>query len=133
MKNGNPLLPILGELNAQFSGHRLQTLIVDSPNFAPGTSLPQALAALVTPAGSLLYDAFEDYLASFPGSIQEVVRSSIFYALSTTPPTMITWAWQASYDFEVDVWEIVEPAPNMGGITLLIKSRYPDDTPPNPS
>ena len=130
MKNGNPLLPILGELNVKFSQH-LTSLVGKSPDFAPGKSLPKALADLVTHHGTPLHSAYESYLKEFPGSIQEAVRSIIYYALSTTPPTMITWAWQASYDFELDTWEVVEPAPQMSGITLLIKSRYPDDKHPN--
>jgi hypothetical protein len=131
MKWGQPLLPIVGELNVIFSHPEHHDLLRKASDFAPGKSLSRALADLIEPTHPTLTDVLSAHVDTFPGSIKESVRAAIYYALTSKPPIMITWAWQAAYDFELDVWEIVEPAPNLSGITLLIKSRYPEDPHPN--
>ena len=65
-----------------------------------------------------------------PPSIQESLRGAIFLALSSDPPLLINWAWAPAYDYELNVWHIVEPAPAPSGITLLLRTRYPDDPRP---
>lgn len=124
------LLPLVGELNAAFSAHHIHSLVAQSANFAPGKALGPALAALVTKQGSAVRPIFETYIGRMPGGIQETLRGIIHYALSTTPLTLITFAWAPSYDYEVTLWQSVEPAPEQSGITVLLKSRYPDDKHP---
>ena len=62
--------------------------------------------------------------------MQEALRAIIYQALSTTPPTQITFAWAAGYDFELSVWQAPDTKTSKGGITVLLKSRYPDDKHP---
>ena len=70
------------------------------------------------------------YFAHMPGAIHESLRSVIHHALSTNPPTQITFAWAPAYDWELTVWQAPDTRHTKGGITLLIKSRYPDDKHP---
>ena len=128
--HGHALLPILGELNAAFSKANIHQVADQSGNFAPGKPLGPALAALVTKPGSPVRPVFETYIGRMPGGFQETLRSIIHYALSTTPLTLITFAWAPSYDYELTLWQTVEPAPEQSGITVLLKSRYPDDKHP---
>ena len=65
-----------------------------------------------------------------PGGISEALRATIHYALGTTPPTLITFAWAPSYDYEIDIWQAPDTETTKGGITVLFKSRYPDDVHP---
>ena len=58
------------------------------------------------------------------------LRSIIHHALSTTPPTQVTFAWAPGYDFEMTVWQAPDTKTTKGGITVLVKSRYPADTHP---
>jgi hypothetical protein len=96
--------------------------------FAPGEDFSHALAhSADIPA---LYDAFKEHLANIPGGISEAMRAAIHYALGTNPPTLVTLAWAPSYDFEIDIWQAPDTEETRGGITILLKSRYPDDAHP---
>ena len=123
------LQTVLGQLNAAFTGQSLTTLASQRSAFAPGQPLG---AGIVVPKGSQLYDAWQAYLGELPGAFQETLRSIIHYALSTAPPTQITFAWAPSYDYELTVWHAPDTATTKGGITVLVKSRYPTDKHPLP-
>jgi hypothetical protein len=71
-----------------------------------------------------------EYLGKMPPSFQEVFRSIVYHSLSTEPPTPITFAWAPGYDYELSLWQSPDTPPTKGGITLLMKSRYPSDPHP---
>jgi hypothetical protein len=123
------LQTVLNQLNAAFGGPGLKNLVTKRDAFAPGKPLG---AGLVVQKGTPLYDAWQVYLGELPGSIQETLRSVIYYALSTAPPTEITFAWAPSYDYEVTIWHAPDTSTTKGGITVLVKSRYPNDKHPLP-
>jgi hypothetical protein len=58
------------------------------------------------------------------------IRAIMNYAVSTSPPTQITFAWSPGYDYELTIWHAPDTDATSGGITVLIKSRYPADTHP---
>ena len=117
---------MLHELNHKFGRDQIQATAARKDMYAPGQQIVGALIAGGTP----LAPAFKDYLAQLPGAIHETLRSVIHHALSTTPPTHITFAWAPAYDYEITVWQAPDTRHTKGGITLLIKSRYPDDKHP---
>jgi hypothetical protein len=121
---------LVAELNAAFSKDQVAQLAQRRDEFAPRKSLDTALTNLVAKRGTVEYRTFKSYLAKIPGSIQEATRSTIYYALGTTPPTLITFAWAPGYDYEITVWQAPDTAETRGGITMLLKSRYPDDKHP---
>jgi len=90
---------------------------------------PLAAGVVVQPKMAL-YSQWTDYLNRLPRSMQEAIRSTIYHALSTSPPTQITFAWAAGYDYELTIWDAPDTRQTRGGITILIKSRYPDDPHP---
>ncbi len=90
-------------------------------------------AGIIVKKGTRLYELWQDYLEQLPGSIQEAFRSIVYYALSTDPPTPITFAWAPGYDYELTIWYVPDTPPTRGGITLLLKSRYPNDPHPTSS
>lgn len=118
------------ELNAAFRETNVDSLVAKGPVFAPGQSLADALAGLAAASGTVEHRAFRNYLAQLPGSISEAMRATIHHALSTAPPTLITFAWAPSYDYELTTWQAPDTAETKGGITILIKSRYPSDKHP---
>ena len=65
-----------------------------------------------------------------PASFQETLRSIIYHALSTRPATQITFAWAPGYDYELTMWHAPDTKQTKGGITVLVKSRYPSDAHP---
>jgi hypothetical protein len=118
------ILPVLGELNAAFGGKTPLMNADHSPAFASGQPLGPALANVLQDE-ELKY-LLNAYIGMLPGSFQESLRSIIHYALSQDPQVLLNFAWAPGYDFEMSIWEMVEPAPAQNGITILLKGRYPD-------
>ena len=117
---------LLNELNGKFAKDQIDATAAKKAMFAPGEKVVGALIAGDTPLAPL----FRAYLALLPGAIHETLRGVIYHALSTEPPTQITFAWPPAYDYEITVWQAPDTRHTKGGITLLIKSRYPDDKHP---
>ena len=117
---------LLNDLNHKFGKDQIHTTATHKDKYAPGQQVTGALIAGGTPLESV----FKGYLGHMPGAIHETLRSVIHHALSTSPPTQITFAWAPAYDWEVTVWQAPDTHHTKGGITLLIKSRYPDDKHP---
>jgi hypothetical protein len=120
------ILPVLGELNAAFGGKTPRINSDHGPTFAPGTSLGPALADVLDSSHEELRYLLNAYLEMLPGSMRESLRSIIHYALTQDPQVLLNFAWAPSYDFEMTIWEMVEPAPAQSGVTILLKGRYPD-------
>jgi hypothetical protein len=124
------LQALLGELNANCGKSGIGQMAQRREDFAPGQPLHSALAGLVANPGTLEHRMFREYVAKIPGSIQETVRGVLHHALSTDPPTLVTFAWAPSYDYEVTIWQAPDTPQTRGGITVLVKSRYPSDKHP---
>jgi hypothetical protein len=121
------LQTVLNDLNQAFGTQGIQRLAANKASFRSGMPLG---AGLVVQRGSPLYDAWQAYIKELPGSFQETLRGLIDYALNTAPPTPITFAWAPSYDYELSIWQAPDTPTTRGGITVLIKSRYPGDKHP---
>ncbi len=122
----NPLLPILGELNAAFGGTSPTIGPGQRAHFAPGQKLGPALASSLNPEKDNLNQLLAAYIEMMPGGFQETLRSVIHYALGPDPQVLLNFSWAPSYDFELTMWEIVEPPEHNSAIHLLLKGRYPD-------
>ena len=118
---------VLIELNHKFCADGIGEFAASKDTFAPGNTLK---AEMFASSGTLLHRALKAYFAQLPGSFHETLRGIIHYALSTTPPTQVTFAWAPSYDYELTLWHSPDTKLTKGGITVLFKSRYPDDKHP---
>lgn len=127
MMNKLALLPALGVLNSAFGGHQPTVTADCHTHFAPGQELANGLGAVLGDAHPELSGALGQYLAMMPPSIRETLRHIIHYALTSEPRVLLNFAWAPAYDFEITIWEIPEPPPVNSGITVLLKSRYPDE------
>jgi hypothetical protein len=121
------LQTVLGTLNTAFAKENIPKLVAQREAFCPGQTLG---AGVVVNTKMALHGDWVKYLHRIPGSIQETIRSVIYYSLGTTPPTQITFAWAPGYDYEVTIWQAPDTRTSRGGITVLVKSRYPDDAHP---
>ncbi|MEO8114788.1 MAG: hypothetical protein ABI655_10420 [Phenylobacterium sp.] len=118
---------VLGEFNVHMGQDKLGALAQRAPQFAQGNALDlNFLVDEKTP----LSRAWKSYLAQVPPAIQEALRAVIHAALTSTPPTQITFAWAPAYDYEMTIWQAPDTKMTKGGITVLFKSRYPDDKHP---
>jgi hypothetical protein len=97
--------------------------------WGPGKSLSEIAREARTAPPELLM-AWASFLETMPVAIQETIRAVAYAALSAVPPVEVTFAWAPSYDFEVTVWQAPDTKATKGGITVLIRSRYPDDRHP---
>ncbi len=127
MMIGEEIFPVLGELNGAFGGANPSVGPEFAAHFAPGKALGPALESAMAHRGQQrLSQLLTLFVGAMPGALQESLRATLHYALSQSPPARINFAWAPSYDFELNIWEAVEPKPHPAGITVLLKSRYPD-------
>ncbi len=117
----------LGTLNLSFSRENIGKLASNRAAFAEGKTLAQGI---VVHEKMALHEHWKKYLGMIPAPMQEAIRAVIYNALGTTPPTTITFAWAPGYDYELSIWQAPDTRTSRGGITVLIKSRYPDDAHP---
>src|SRR3569833_3454818 len=92
---------LVGELNAGFGKEQIFRTSELREGFAPGQPLHLALAGLAAEPNSVEHRKFAAFVQRAPGGIQETLRSTIYYALGTSPPTLVTFAWAPAYDYEM--------------------------------
>lgn len=109
---------LLRKLNREFDEDRILDFAAQKEAFAPGRPLNPGL---LEGAGSARTRAFQRYLGKLPGVFPEVARAAIYHALSTDPPTPVTFAWAPAKEFELTVWQ-----PTCG-VTILVKGPYPGE------
>jgi hypothetical protein len=120
------LQTILNRLNTAFATE-VERLADRRNAFAPGQPFNAQTfvqAGIVEEGETRLLALLRDYMEQVPESFREVFRSIIYYALSTHPPTSITFAWAPGYDYEITMWHVPDTSETRGGITVLLKSTY---------
>lgn len=115
---------MLGRLNRLFDHPAIDDLPVEM--FADDRSL-SSLAFEFEVAKS---EADAEYLHAIPSGMQAALRGLIVDNLRRDPRLAMTFAWAPGYDYELTVWEAPGTRVSPGGITILLRSRYPDDTHP---
>jgi hypothetical protein len=116
------------KLNHHFHPDRIDAFAAQrKAHFAEGAPLD---LSFLEEASTPLHRAWNSYVAKLPGSFTEALRSVIRYALSTSPPTPINFSWAPGYDYELSLWQAPDTNLTRGGITVLLRSRYPDDRHP---
>ena len=68
---------------------------------------------------------------ALPEGLHEMLRSLYIHNLSRKVPLAIQFAWMPGYDWEIQVAECPGTAVSPGGITVIIRGRYPLDTHPS--
>lgn len=118
---------LLGELNVHMGKDKIRELAKKAHLFEPDAEPDYSfLMSENTRATS----AWQEHLKEMPPAIRRGLRAVIHHALTTEPPTQVTFAWAPAYDYELTVWQAPDTKTTKGGITVLIKSRYPKDTHP---
>jgi hypothetical protein len=120
---------VVNRLNTAFAT-KLGTLAGKREVFAPGKPLTSETfveAGIVVGKEKELINLVGDFVERVPSGFLEVFRSIVYYALSTNPPTQVTFAWAPAFDFEITMWQVHDTAKTRGGITVLVKSAYTKD------
>jgi hypothetical protein len=123
---GKEVLPVLGELNSHFGGEKPKVGPRELKFFGPDEDLGRALASVMDLDDKELKNLLAAYISAMPRSHQVALRSIIHYALSSKPQVLLNFSWAPAYDFEMTIWEMVEPEPFHSGITIALRGRYPD-------
>ena len=113
---------LLGQLNDRFKYENLPALVEQREVFGPEGDWVGRLHALGAP------NAFTQYLAAFPRGLREMLRALVYENLGRGDAVLpVTFAWAPAYDYEIQAWECPGNLGSLGGITVLIRSRYPSD------
>lgn len=118
---------MLAELNVHMGKDKIQALAARKDEFHPDKETDYTFLMGDNPR---LVAAWQEHLKGMPPAIRYGLRAIIHQALSTSPPTQVTFAWTPGYDFEMTVTQAPDTKSTKGGITVLVKSRYPADTHP---
>ena len=96
---------------------------VDPDLFAEGRPLVEGLQAL----GVIENEEEAAYVAAFPSGLQEAVRALLHDNIASGMPLDVTFAWAPGYDDELALWQVADGEHTRGGITVMVRSRFPDD------
>ena len=116
----------LTQLNQTFAAQNLAGL--DPTAFQPGAGA--TLVDGFLRSGADLDEATQAFVRTWPTALQAALQAAIFENLNRKGSVPITFAWAPGYDYELSMWDVRDTAETAGGITVLLKSRYPDDTHP---
>jgi len=96
-------------------------------DFAPGSSLVESMQTL----GVVESEAEAGFWRAIPGGMQEAMRSLLHHnGQREGGPVSVTIAWLPAYDYELTVIEAPGTPVSKGGITILLRTRYPLDRHP---
>lgn len=110
--------------NALLGGEPLKTL--DPVVLAPGANLADAAKKV----GIVVRDEEYAFLNSWPAGLKEAIRALLYNALTREPRLPVTIAWTPGYDFGLTASEAAGTPRSVGGMTIVLQSRYPDDSVP---
>jgi len=110
-------------VNTEFSGDNLQA--IDPDTFAQPGSLVSGLQSL----GIVQSTAEANFLDSFPSGLKESVRAVLHDNLNPEAGNRlgVTVAWSPAYEDQVKIFQVADGEHSDGGITILVRSRYPSD------
>jgi hypothetical protein len=114
-------------MNVAFGAERVGELSPDPFSSEDGAS---SLSAAFIASGVDFDDATAAFVDQWPSALRAAVRATIYENLARDGRVPITFAWAPGYDYEVTVWDVRDTSETVGGITMLLKSRYPDDPHP---
>jgi hypothetical protein len=103
------------DLNVQLGPEAIKGL--DPSLFAEGVMLSSVLPDDLSSLGFAL--------DSLPTGIHEAIRAVLHDAVSREMP--VTIAWAPGYDYKLNLWDVSSTDDTLGGITMLVETRYPDD------
>ncbi len=118
-------------LNAAFGAEGLRNIGLDIFGARAGVELIHpSLSEVFVRAGAELSPATRRYVDSWPSGLQAAVKGVLQDNLERAGTVPVTFAWAPGYDYEVTIWDVRDTTETAGGITVLFKSRYPDDPHP---
>jgi hypothetical protein len=94
---------------------------------APTVFDNRSFGEIATDLGIAKTSIEREYLDMWPASLQEGIKAIIRSAIVRENPLPVTICWAPGYDFEMLVAESKSIPGSLGGITIFLRSRYPND------
>ena len=113
----------INDLNQRFSPDQIGSQRVE--DFAEELRLDEVIVERLSVGQE--YAGFAAFLATAPDGITKALTGAIRSAISREQP--ITLAWMPGYDWEMSITDVSD-ADTPGGMTIVIRSRFPGDPSP---
>jgi hypothetical protein len=122
----------MGPLNERFNARNVGNEEINPPDaFAEGIRLADLVDTVdKRDAEYVPIEAAKAFIESMPEGLHEAIRAVIRANLLRDDPLPITFAWQPGYDWELTINDVSDTEETRGGITMIVKSRYPSDRHP---
>lgn len=117
---------IISDFNRALNGYPLSERAEVAQMFEPGKPLREGLESM----GVVTQDRQLTALHEWPRAFSAAFRGAIHEFLANGSDGPITIAWAPGYDYELTVWESTGVQDSAGGLTILVKTRYPFDRHP---
>ena len=89
-----------------------------------------SLTDIITEVGLVDHPGQADFIGQTPQSLQTAVLAIVRENLGRDEPKQMMFTWAPGYDWELRLWESTSSSISAGGITVQVRSRYPDDPHP---
>lgn len=113
-------------LNAGFGPDRIGQIGHEAFSWDSGLTLSEGFLE----SGIELDAETIEFVEGWPSGLLASVKALIFENLQREGTVPITFAWAPAYDYEVSLWDVRDTSSSHGGVTVLFRSRYPDDPHP---
>ncbi len=114
----------LFKLADAFGPARIDQTAANAADFAPGQPLS---ADVFYRRNSADHDGLTAYLAVMPSAVKEVIRATLYHALTSSPASPVLFAWRPAYYFLVSVAQLPATQEREGAIMLTLEGPFPDD------
>lgn len=112
------------KLNESLGPANIDETAANAAAFAPGVSLN---AGFVHRSGTKEHDQLSAYLQAMPSAVKEVIRATIYQALTSDPAVPVIVTFQPAYYFNVSVSQLPATTVREGVITLALEGPLPGD------
>ncbi len=119
-----PMYQAIAErLNSQFNRENIGRM--GKKQFAPGE-----LIDVFQQMGLIHNEEQAEFVRSMPMALRETLRAVYNSAINREHQIPVTIAWLPGYDWEITVAEAPGVPGSIGGITIIVRTRYPADRHP---
>ena len=89
-----------------------------------------SLVDIIVEVGLIDHSGQAEFIAQTPSSMQVAILAIVRENLGRDEPKQMMFTWAPGYDWELRLWETTSSSISAGGITVQVRSRYPDDPHP---
>lgn len=89
---------------------------------------PTSLRDMMRDMDMTIEGRFDEFIGEFPPALTDGLKAAVRSASRSRKP--ITFQWSPAYDFELHIYESRDYEGSPGGVSIHVRSRYPNDPHP---